>query len=149
MPKERFMQRALELARDAAQAGDVPVGCVIVRGGEIIAEGKNEREITNNALHHAETAAIYNACRALDSRRLSGCELYVTLEPCLMCAGAIMNAGIETVIYGASEHSTGALGGVINVFEESFGFKPRLYGGFMEKECAEVLTKFFKKIRKE
>ena len=149
MPEERFMKRALALAARSASEGDVPVGCVIVREGGIIAEGRNTREKDKNAVRHAEVTAIENACRALSSRRLSGCELYVTLEPCLMCAGAVLNAGIDTVVFGAREPRTGALGGVINIFEESFGFKPRLYGGFMEKECAALLADFFKNVRKE
>ena len=147
MPEERFMKRALKLAAISADGGDVPVGCVIVRDGEMIAEGRNTREKDNNAIRHAETSAIDAACRALGTRRLTGCELYVTLEPCLMCAGAIMNAGIDTVVFGAKEPRTGALGGVINIFEEGFGFKPRIYGGFMEKECAAILSEFFRKIR--
>ncbi|MBQ7624399.1 MAG: nucleoside deaminase [Clostridia bacterium] len=147
MPEERFMKRALELAAASGAESDVPVGCVIVRGGEIIAEGRNTREKEQNAIRHAETSAIDAACRALGTRRLFGCELYVTPEPCLMCAGAIMNAGIDTVVFGAKESRTGALGGVLNVFEEGFGFKPRVYGGFMEKECAEILSEFFKNIR--
>ena len=147
MPDERFMKKALSLARLSAREGEVPVGCVIVYKNEVIAEGRNTRESSNNAVRHAEITAIENACRALSSRRLSDCELYVTLEPCLMCAGAVLNAGINTVVYGAREPRTGALGGVINIFEESFGFKPRLYGGFMEKECASLLSDFFKGVR--
>ncbi len=149
MPERVYMERALALAEEAAAHGDVPVGCVIVRDGSIIAEGRNMREERENALYHAEVKAIDAACRALGSRRLKGCELYVTLEPCPMCAGAILNAGIDSVIYGARDESLGACGGVINIFEEDFGFKPRLYGGFMRDECSRMLKDFFEKMRKE
>jgi len=147
LPEKRFMEEALRLACEAAEKGEVPVGCVIEKDGEIIAWGRNMREETQNALHHAEIMAIDEACAVLGSRRLSGCTLYVTLEPCPMCAGAIFNAGIDTVVFGAGDSNMGACGGVINIFEEAFGFKPRLYGGFMAEECGKVLTKFFQKLR--
>lgn len=147
MPENKYMERALQLAYDAAAAGEVPVGCVIVKDGEIISEGRNMREERQNALHHAEIEAIDKACKALSSRRLQGCTMYVTLEPCPMCAGAIFNAGIDTVVFGALDSNMGACGGVINIFEEAFGFKPRLYGGFMKEECAAVLKDFFIKLR--
>lgn len=147
MPEIKYMERALKLAHDAATAGEVPVGCVIVKDCEIISEGRNMREERQNALHHAEIEAIDKACKALGSRRLQGCTLYVTLEPCPMCAGAIFNAGIDTVVFGAYDSNMGACGGVINIFEEAFGFKPKLYGGFMKEECAAVLKDFFIKLR--
>lgn len=147
MPEKMFMERALMLARQAAQAGEVPVGCVIVKNGIIIAEGRNRREETQNALHHAEILAIDNACYALRNRRLSGCTMYVTLEPCPMCAGAIFNAGIDEVVFGATDTNMGACGGVINIFEEAFGFKPKLYGGFMAEESAALLKDFFINLR--
>ncbi len=147
MPEKFFMERALKLAHDAAAEGEVPVGCVIVRNGIIVAEGRNRREETQNALHHAEILAIDNACFAMRNRRLNGCTMYVTLEPCPMCAGAILNAGIDEVVFGATDTNMGACGGVINIFEEAFGFKPRLYGGFMAEECAQVLKDFFAKLR--
>lgn len=147
MPEIKYMERALKLAHDAATAGEVPVGCVIVKDCEIISEGRNMREERQNALYHAEIEAIDKACKALGSRRLQGCTLYVTLEPCPMCAGAIFNAGIDTVVFGAYDSNMGACGGVINIFEEAFGFKPKLYGGFMKEECAAVLKDFFIKLR--
>lgn len=144
---ETFMTRALELAREAAQRGDVPVGCVIVKDGKIIGQGRNMREERANALLHAEIAAIDGACKALGSRRLEGCDMYVTLEPCPMCAGAILNSRISRVFYGAGDENMGACGGVINIFEEAFGFKPKLYRGILEKECSSILTDFFEKLR--
>lgn len=144
---ETFMARALELAREAAQRGDVPVGCVIVKDGKIIGQGRNMREEKQSALLHAEIAAIDGACKALGSRRLEGCDMYVTLEPCPMCAGAILNSRISRVFYGAGDENMGACGGVINIFEEAFGFKPKLYRGILEKECSSILTDFFEKLR--
>ena len=144
---EKYMECAISLARQAKDAGEVPVGCVIVHDGKIIGQGRNMREEYKNPLHHAEIIAINQACRALGDWRLSGCELYVTLEPCPMCAGAILNARIGTVVYGASDTAFGACGGVMNVFEEAFGFRPRLYGGVMEQACAALLSDFFRKLR--
>ncbi len=145
--QEAFMARALDLAKEAGERGDVPVGCVIIKDGEIIGRGRNMREEKQSALLHAEIAAIGDACRALGSRRLEGCDMYVTLEPCPMCAGAILNARISRVFYGAGDENMGACGGVINIFEEAFGFKPKLYRGLLEKECSSLLTDFFKKLR--
>ena len=144
---EEYMQLALVQAHMAAEMGEVPVGCIIVKDGHVIAEGKNMRECRKNAIHHAEIEAINKACEVLGERRLKGCELYVTLEPCPMCAGAIFNAGIDTVVFGAFDSNMGACGGVINIFEEAFGFKPHLYGGFMKEECAAILKDFFIKLR--
>lgn len=143
------MNMALELAREAASQGEVPVGCVVVRGDSVIGRGYNKREQRQNALLHAEILAINEACAALGSWRLGECELYVTLEPCPMCAGAIMNARVGTVVYGASDTVFGACGGVINLFEEAFGVKPRLYGGVLAEECEAVLKNFFRELRKD
>jgi len=146
--RERFMHTALELAREAALAGDVPVGCVIVRDGTVIASGRNRKEERGNPLLHAEMVAIAEACAALGGWRLSDCTLYVTLEPCPMCAGAILNARVGTVVYGASDPAFGACGGVMNLFEEAFGHRPHLYGGVLGDTCAAVLRDFFDGLRK-
>ena len=144
-----FMGRALELAKEAAADGEVPVGCVIVRDGRIVGEGRNRREGIKNALAHAEIEAIDQACRTLGGWRLIGCTLYVTLEPCPMCAGAILNARVGTVVCGASDLTFGACGGVMNLFEEAFGYKPKLYKGVRAEECSRMLTDFFEEVRKK
>ena len=146
---EAYMRLALEEARLAGQQGEVPVGCVIVRDGAVIARGHNRREQTQNALSHAETEAIRAACRTVGDWRLSDCTLYVTLEPCPMCAGAILNARVGTVVYGASDPTFGACGGVMNLFEEAFGIHPRLYGGVLAAECGGLLQDFFRGLREE
>lgn len=146
MNKE-FMKRALELAREAAQMGEVPVGAVIVKNGEIIAEGKNERETKQNALSHAEIEAINNACTALSSWRLDDCELYVTLEPCPMCAGAIINSRIKTLVFGAYDKAAGSIDSVVNLCDYPYNHKVEVYGGICEDECQEVLKEFFKNLR--
>ena len=149
MTDEQYMSRALELAREALDHGDVPVGCVIVdETGVIIGEGRNRREEAHDASAHAEVEAIRQACQRVGSWRLHKCTLYVTLEPCAMCAGAILNARIPEVRYGAREEKTGACGSVLNLFEENFGHKPRLYRGLMEAECAALLGEFFSLRRK-
>ena len=147
MEKTYYMAKALELAQEAFDDGEVPVGAVIVRNGEIIATGRNRREKKKNALFHAEIDAINNACTALGGWRLWNCELYVTLEPCPMCAGAILNAHIPEVYFGAYDFKNGACGTVTNLFEMPFGFKPRHEGGIMQEECADILKRFFKKLR--
>ena len=134
---ETYMRLALEEARLAGAEGEVPVGCVIVRDGAVIARGHNRREQTKNALSHAETEAIAAACKATGDWRLSDCTLYVTLEPCPMCAGAILNARVGTVVYGASDFTFGACGGVMNLLEEAFGVHPRLYGGVLAERSEE------------
>lgn len=144
----KFMDRALTLAREAAKAGEIPVGAVIVRNGEIIAEGKNTREEKRNALCHAEIEAISKACEALGDWRLSDCTLYVTLEPCPMCTGAIINARIGEVVFGAYDLSMGCMDSVINLCDYPLGSKPQIYGGIREEECKKILSDFFKKIRK-
>lgn len=148
MSHEEYMKEALCLAREAGDAGDVPVGCVIVRDGEIIAKGRNRREEDQNALAHAELEAIKEACKALGGWRLSGCRLYVTLEPCPMCAGGIISARIPEVYYGAKDSGIGACGSVLNLFEEEFRHHPKLVGGILQEECKEELSKFFQKLRK-
>lgn len=144
-----FMEAALAAAREAFDEGEVPVGAVIVRNGEIVSVGRNRREKAKNALLHAETDAIQNACRALGGWRLWNCELYVTLEPCPMCAGAVINAHIPVVYYGARDLKNGACGTVANLFEMPFTFHPKCYGGFMEAECSALLKDFFKQLRKQ
>ena len=137
MTHEDYMTRALELARQCVDSGDIPVGCVVVSpAGEIIGEGRNRREADSLATAHAEMEAIGMACRALGSWRLSGCTLYVTLEPCPMCAGAIINSRIAEVRYGAREEKSGCCGSVLNLFEERFNHKPRIYGGLLKEACA-------------
>ncbi|MBQ4370013.1 MAG: nucleoside deaminase [Oscillospiraceae bacterium] len=147
MDHEEYMREALSLAEESRAEGEVPVGCVIVRGGEIIARGRNRREQKQSALSHAETEAISEACARLGSWRLEDCSLYVTLEPCSMCAGAIINARIGKVFFGARDRAAGACGGVLNIFEENFGHKPQLVGGILEKECSALLSSFFRSLR--
>ena len=148
MTHEQYMLRALELARDCLADGDVPVGCVIVSpGGTVIGEGRNRREADGLATAHAEVEAINAACRQLGSWRLTGCTLYVTLEPCPMCAGAIINARIAEVRYGAREDKSGCCGSVLNLFEERFNHKPRIYGGLLAAESREILDEFFTTLR--
>ena len=148
MEREEYMRAALTLAREAAADGEVPVGCVIVdAGGRIIGRGRNRRERTHRADAHAEMEAIAEACRACGTWRLDGCTLYVTLEPCPMCAGAILNARIPTVVYGAREAKSGSCGSVIDLFFENYGFQPRVYGGVRKDECAALLRNFFLRMR--
>lgn len=144
---EEFMAQALALAEEAAAAGEVPVGCVIVREGQVIARGRNRREEKQSTASHAEMEAIRQANEALGSWRLDDCALYVTLEPCPMCAGAIINARIPRVYYGARDSAMGACGGVLNLFMEDFPHHPALVGGIMEGECRQVLTEFFQRLR--
>ena len=147
MNHQAYMARARELAAQAAREGDVPVGCVIVRDGEIIGEGRNRREERGDATAHAELEAIRDACGKLGAWRLHGCTLYVTLEPCPMCAGGIINARISQVRYGTRDEKAGACGSVLNLFEERFNHKPRLYRGPLEGECAQILQDFFENLR--
>ena len=145
--EEAFMREALKLARAAAEEGEVPVGAVVVKGDAFIAVGRNRRETAKNALCHAELEAIHNACVQLGGWRLWQCELYVTLEPCPMCAGAIINARIPRVIFGASDQKAGSCGSVVNLFELPYNHKPELVGGVLADECAALLTDFFRKLR--
>lgn len=147
--ESRFMNRAIELAREAAADGEVPVGAVIVKDGCIIAEGKNCREQKNNALSHAEIEAINAACVALGDWRLDGCTIYVTLEPCPMCAGAIINARIREVVFGAYDLSMGCMDSVTNLANLPFAVGTTVYGGINEDKCKKVLTDFFKEVRDE
>lgn len=147
MTREQFMSYALEMAKESYDDGEVPVGAVIVKNGEIIAKGRNRREKEKNALLHAEIDAINNACKALNGWRLWECEIYVTLEPCPMCAGAIINAHIPNVYFGAYDFKNGSCKTVVNLFELPYGFKPQCTGGILEKECSEILKSFFKKLR--
>ena len=147
MTREDYMKEALALAKEAAQAGEVPVGCVIVRDGEIIGRGRNRREEKQAAASHAEMEAIAQANAVLGTWRLDDCDLYVTLEPCPMCAGAIINARIPRVFYGARDEVMGATGGVLNLFMEDFPHHPQLTGGILAPDCQQVLSDFFKTIR--
>lgn len=144
-----FMEQALALAKEAGARGEVPVGAVIVRNGEIIATGKNGREENKNALSHAEIEAIDNACRTLGGWRLPGCELYVTLEPCPMCAGAIINSRIEKVYFGAYDKKAGSVRSLVRLFDIPYNHKPEIEGGIMEEECSEVLSDFFRRLREK
>lgn len=144
-----FMDRALELAREAAAEGEVPVGCVIVRKGKIVAEGRNRRETGKTALGHAEIEAIANACSALGGWRLWDCTLYVTLEPCPMCAGAIINARIPRVVFGATDAKCGACGSVCDLFSMDFNHHPQVEKGIREEEAKALLTDFFQNLRIE
>ena len=141
------MSAALNLAKEAYADDEVPVGAVITQNGKIISTGRNRREKSKNALLHAEIDAINNACKKLGGWRLWNCEIYVTLEPCPMCAGAIINAHIPKVFFGAYDFKNGACGTITNLFEMPFNFKPECLGGIMEKECSELLKSFFKRLR--
>ena len=149
MDHSRFMDEALKLAAEAAAVGEVPVGCVIVRGDEIVGRGRNRRETGKNALGHAELEAIDQACRRLGGWRLWECTLYVTMEPCPMCAGAIVNARIPRVVYGVSDRKCGACGSVCNLFSMGFNHHPTVEGGVREAEAAALLTAFFQNLRLE
>lgn len=142
-----FMMRALELAAVSGDEGEVPVGAVVVKNGSIIATGRNRREKGKNALYHAELEAINNACKALGGWRLWQCDLYVTLEPCPMCAGAIINSRIKRVYFGAYDDKAGSFGSAVDFNLLPYNHKPEIYGGIMEQECSEMLRDFFKKLR--
>ena len=146
---ELYMQQALLLAKEAAAEGEVPVGCVIVRGDQVVGRGRNRREKGKSALAHAEIEAIDEACRNLGGWRLWECTLYVTLEPCAMCAGAILNARIPRVVFGASDGKYGAVRSVCSLFSMDFNHHPQVEKGVMEEECAALLTEFFKNLRLE
>ena len=147
--REHYMRLALELAREAAAAGEVPVGCVIVRDGQVVGRGRNRREEKRATASHAEMEAIAQANETLGSWRLDGCELYVTLEPCPMCAGAMVNARIGKVWYGAKNPKAGCCGSVLSLFQEGFNHRPEVYGGVLGAECAKVLHNFFRVCGKE
>ena len=148
MDHKKYMALALELAREAFLDGEAPVGCVIVgTSDEVIGRGRNTRERDRNALGHAELNAIYDACRSKGGWRLDNCSMYVTLEPCPMCAGAVINSRISKLFYGARDTAMGSCGSVINLFMERYGHSPQIVGGIMEDECSELLTSFFKGLR--
>lgn len=142
------MGRAIALAREAAAEGEVPVGALVVRRGEIVGQGRNRRELGKNALYHAEIEAIDQACKALGGWRLWECELYVTLEPCPMCAGAIINARIARVVYGAADPKAGCCASVTNLFALPFNHRPQLESGCMQEACADLLKEFFANLRR-
>ena len=142
-----FMELALTEAKKAEALGDVPVGAVIVKDGKVIARAHNRREADGNALAHAECLAIEQACRELGGWRLTDCTLYVTLEPCPMCAGAIVNARIDRVVYGAKDEVAGCVGSKIQLFALDFLHTPKVTTGVLEEECAELLTSCFEKRR--
>ncbi len=147
MEDREFMEQALTLAREAAQAGEVPVGCVIVRRGEVVGRGRNRREEGKSALAHAEMEAIADACRNLGGWRLWDCTLYVTLEPCPMCAGAIVSARIPRVVYGAADSKFGAVDSVCSLFTMDFNHHPQVTAGICEEEAAELMQTFFRELR--
>ena len=145
MEKKRYMSLALSLAREAAENGEVPVGCVITDSdGKIIGTGRNRRIERSDATAHAEIEAIRMACKETGDWRLEGCSIYVTLEPCPMCTGAIINSRIPTVVFGARDSVTGSCGSVIDLFSENYGHRPKVFGGVCCEECSEILKTFFK-----
>ena len=146
---KQYMEQALELARQAGAEGEVPVGCVIVRNGQVVGRGWNRRETDKTALGHAEIEAIADACRNLGGWRLWDCTLYVTLEPCPMCAGAIINARIPRVVYGASDEKCGACGSVCDLFSMEFNHHPTVEKGICEEECGGLLRDFFQDLREK
>ena len=143
---EKYMLLAIDEAKKAENEDEVPVGAIIVRNGEVIASAYNTREYGKNALYHAEIKAIDEACKKLGGWRLVGCTMYVTLEPCPMCAGAIINARVERVVYGAPDHKAGAFGTMINLTDYPL-FKPQIVSSILKDECAKMLSDFFKKKR--
>ena len=149
MDDRYFMEQALVLAKEAFDDGEVPVGCVIVRSDEIVGRGRNRREVGKSALAHAEIEAIAEANKTLGGWRLWQCTLYVTLEPCPMCAGAIVNARIPRVVFGASDKKCGACGSVCDLFSMDFNHHPQVEKGLMEMECAGILKEFFQNLRLE
>ena len=148
--EEKFMHEALRQAKKAARIGEMPVGAVVVRNGEIISRGYNRRETKRNALLHAEITAIDRACRKLGGWRLPGCEMYVTLEPCPMCAGAILNARIERVYYGAADQKSGCAGSRVNLLDMNLcNYSAVSEGGILEDECSEIIKVFFRDLREK
>ena len=147
MDKTEFMRLALDAAKESAAEGEVPVGAVVVRNGEVVAVGRNRRESVKDALSHAEIEAIRTACAVLGGWRLWECEMYVTLEPCPMCAGAILNARIRKVTFGAYDQKNGAISSVMQMYDYPFTHKPAVEGGVLADVCAGVLSDFFKALR--
>ena len=148
MTDRDFMNLAIEQAKISATELEVPVGAVIIRNGEIVSVGRNRREIGKNALAHAEIEAIELACKKLGGWRLWECEMFVTLEPCPMCTGAIINSRIRRLVFGASDYKAGSCGSVINLFDLPYNHKPEVVAGFMQEECSALLTEFFADLRK-
>ena len=145
MDREKYMAQAMELAREAGEKGDVPVGCVITdKDGNIIGRGRNRRQESHDATAHAELEAIREACAKTGDWRLEGCSIFVTLEPCPMCTGAIINSRIPTVVFGAREELSGSCGSVIDLFFERYGHHPQVYGGVRGAESASLLRDFFR-----
>ena len=147
MEDRYYMEQALALAREAAAEGEVPVGCVIVRGDQIVGRGRNRRETHKTALGHAEIEAIADACRNLGGWRLWDCTLYVTLEPCAMCAGAILNARIPRVVFGARDETYGACGSVCHLFSMNFNHHPAVEAGILAEESVKLMEEFFRTLR--
>ena len=147
MEREEYMRQALALAEEAAGHGDVPVGCVVVKDGAVIGRGCNRREERGDAVAHAEVEAIRQACRAVGGWNLHDCALYVTLEPCPMCAGAIINARIPRVVFGAPDPKAGSCGSVTDLFALPYNHRPACEGGVLEEECAQLLRDFFRALR--
>ncbi len=143
------MKQALELAKEAASEGEVPVGCVVTLGEKIVGRGRNRRELGKSALAHAELEAIAQACETLGGWRLWQCTLYVTLEPCPMCAGAIINARIPRVVYGATDEKAGSCGTLVNLFDMGYNHKPLVESGLLAEECSTILSDFFKDLREK
>ena len=141
------MRLAIEAAVEAGKRGEIPVGAVIVKNGEVIATGSNRREEKKSAISHAEIEAIEKANRHLGDWRLDGCEMYVTLEPCPMCTGAIINSRIKTVVFGAYDLNSGSMDSVINLCDYPYEKTPEVYGGICEDECVALLSEFFEKVR--
>lgn len=148
MTDREFMNLAIEQAKISASELEVPVGAVIVRNGEVVSVGRNRREIGKNALAHAEIEAIDLACKKLGGWRLWECEMFVTLEPCPMCTGAIINSRIRRLVFGASDYKAGSCGSVVNLFDLPYNHKPDVVEGFMQEECSAMLTEFFADLRK-
>lgn len=149
MDREEYMEYALALASRAAEEGEIPVGCVIADAdGNIIGRGRNKREESHDATHHAEIEAIREACGSIGDWRLGGCTIYVTLEPCPMCAGAIINSRIKRVVFGAYDPKAGSCGSINNLFDFPYNHSPKIEGGFMQDECALLLKRFFSDLRK-
>lgn len=149
MTNEQYMMQAINEAKKALSLGEVPVGAVIVKDGAVVGRGHNRRETDQNALLHAETVAIADACKNLGSWRLDGCRMFVTLEPCCMCAGAIVNARIDEIVYGAYDEKYGCCGSAINLPAMDLGCAPRIKCGVLKDECESILIDFFKDVRKE
>lgn len=147
MDDRDFMNEALRLAALAAAEDEVPVGAVVTLGGEIVGRGRNRREKSKNALAHAEIEAINDACSNLGGWRLWQCDMFVTLEPCPMCAGAIINSRIKRIVFGAYDKKSGSCESLVRLFDLPYNHKPQLEGGFMQEECSAILSGFFKQLR--